>query len=159
MHNQLKNIDSKELDLPETVFVRDVESKVFQSIVWHCLTQIKEVEPLEGNLFDTLLGREILEGVKGIHVEQDQKKHSVNIRVELNISYGISIPAKAEEIHMKILEDISKLTGLHVGSIHIIFKNLIMPKLKKEQKLEDLLQGRVKTVKSTTDSDYYDESF
>ena len=102
MHNQLKDIDSKELDLPETVFVRDVESKVFQSIVWHCLTKVKDIEPLEGNLFDSLLGREILEGVKGIHVEQDEKTHSVNLKVEVNVAYGICIPKKAEEIQNKL---------------------------------------------------------
>src|SRR5258706_6216828 len=98
MHDPLKQIDMKELELPETVFIRDIESRVFQSIVVQCLAQIEGVETLEGTLFDSLLGRDSLDGIKGIHVEQDQKNHAVNIRVEINVAYGSCIPDKAEQI-------------------------------------------------------------
>lgn len=124
MYDKLKQMDTKELDLPETIFIRDIESKVFQSIVLQCLAKIEGVGLLEHNLLDSLLGREI-ERVKGIHVEQDQKKHSVNIRVEINVLYGISIPEKAEEVQNKIVEEISAWTGLHVACVHVVFKNLI----------------------------------
>ena len=100
MYNPLKQIDTKELELPETVFIRDIESKVFQSIVLQSLSQIEGVETLEGNLFDSLLG-DGLDGVKGIHVDQDQKNHSINVRIEINVAYGISIPDKSEEIQNK----------------------------------------------------------
>lgn len=128
MDDPLKEIDAKEVDLPETVFVRDIESKVFQSIALQCLAQIEGVELLEGNLLDTLLGRDRQEIVKGIYVEQDEKNHSVNLKVEINVAYGICIPKKAEEVQMKILESISTLTGLHVGRVHVVFKNLILSK-------------------------------
>ncbi len=124
MYEKLKQMDAKELDLPETVFIRDIESKVFQAIVLRCLAKIEGIGLLEHNLFDSLLGRE-LERIKGIHVEQDQKKHSVNIRVEINILYGICIPEKAEEVQNKIVREVSAWTGLHVSSVHVIFKNLI----------------------------------
>ena len=124
MYNQLKNMDAREIELPDTVFIRDIETRVFQAIALRCLAKIEEIALLEGNLFDSLLGRD-LERVKGIHVEQDQKKHSVDIRVEINIGYGISIPEKAEEIQTKLAEEISHWTGLHVGSVHVIFKDLI----------------------------------
>lgn len=39
--------------------------------------------------------------------------------------YGTSIPGKAEEIQTKIAEEITKLTGLHVASVHVVFKNVI----------------------------------
>lgn len=126
MYDQLKNMDSREIELPETVFIRDIETRVFQGIALQCLAKIEGIALLEGNLFDSLLGRE-LERVKGIHVEQDQKKHSVNIRVEINVLYGISIPDKSEEIQMRLAEEISKWTGLHVASVHVIFKELIPP--------------------------------
>lgn len=125
MHDQFKEIDPKELQLPDTVFVRDIESRVFQAIVIKCLADIEGVALLEGNLFDNLLGREGNERIKGIHVEQDQKNHSVSIKVEINVAHGISIPEKAEEIQTKITTEVSRLTGLHVACVHVIFKSLI----------------------------------
>lgn len=157
MHNPLKQIDTKEVELPETVFIRDVESKVFQSIVLQCLAQIDGVETLEGNLFDSLLG-DSLDGVKGIHVDQDQKSHSVKVRVEINVAYGVSIPEKAEEIQNRILQDISRLTSLHVGTVHVIFKNLISPKVKPN--IEEILNKKVEATKSgVVKTGQYDEVF
>ena len=126
MHNQLKKIDTKELELPDTVFIRDIETKVFQSIVLQCVARIEGVALVEGNLIDSILGRDPAERVTGIAVEQDQKSHSVNVKVEVNVAYGVSIPEKAEELQLKITQDISRLTGLHVGCVHVIFKNLIL---------------------------------
>ncbi len=128
IHDKLKRLDTKELELPDTVFIRDIENKVFQSIVMQCLAHIEGVALLEGNLIDSLLGRDPVEGTKGIHVEQDQKNHSVNVKVDVNLLYGYSIPQKAEEIQMRIAEDISSLSGLHVASVHVVFKNLVHPK-------------------------------
>lgn len=125
MYNPLKQLDTKELELPETVFIRDIETKVFQSIVLQCLSRIEGIALIEGNLIDNLFNRPPEERVSGIHVEQDQKNHSVKVKVEVNIAYGISIPEKAEEIQMKIAQEISRLTALHVGSVHVVFKNLI----------------------------------
>jgi uncharacterized alkaline shock family protein YloU len=126
MYDSLKNMDVREIELPDTVFIRDIETRVFQGIVVQTLAKISGIGLLEGNLFDSLLGREI-ESVKGIHVEQDQKKHSVDIRVEINIVYGVAIPEKAEEIQTRLGEEVSRWTGLHVASIHVIFKDLIHP--------------------------------
>lgn len=132
MHDPFKQIDKKELQLPDTVFIRDIECKVFQSIIVQCLSQIEGVDTLEGNLFDSLLGH--LDKVKGVHVEQDPKNHAVSVRVEVNVAYGICIPEKAEEIQGKIIEDIGRLTNLRVHSVHIIFKNLIPQKQTVEAK-------------------------
>jgi uncharacterized alkaline shock family protein YloU len=123
-NSMYEKLDRKELNLPDTVFIRDIETRVFQAIVLQCLAKINGVGLLEGNLFDSLLGREV-EHVKGIYVEQDQKQHSVVVRVEINIAYGISIPEKAEEVQSKIVEEISHWSGLHVASVHVIFKGLI----------------------------------
>lgn len=124
MYDSFKNMDAREIELPDTVFIRDIETRVFQGIVVQSLAKISGIGLLEGNLFDSLLGREI-ESAKGIHVAQDQKKHSVEIRVEINVVYGIAIPEKAEEIQTRLVEDVSRWTGLHVASVHVIFKDLI----------------------------------
>jgi uncharacterized alkaline shock family protein YloU len=157
MDNPLKQIDTKEVELPETVFIRDIETKVFQSIILQCLAQTEGVETLEGNLFDSLLG-DGLDGVKGIHVDQDQKNHSIKVRVEINVAYGVSIPEKAEEIQNRILQEISRFTSLHVGVVHVIFKNLISPKPKPN--LEEMLEKKAKMAKSDSAvKESYDEVF
>lgn len=124
-NNPLKNVDTKEFELPETVFIRDIESRLFQSIVLQCLMKIDGVALIEGNIIDTLLGRDSADRLKGIFVEQDQKTRSVRIRAEINIAYGLSIPSKAEEVQSKIAKEVCELTGLHVASVHVVFKNLI----------------------------------
>ena len=151
MQNPLKQIDTKELELPETLFIHDIETKVFQSIVVQVLSQIKGVETLEGSLFDDLLGGAV-DGIKGIHIDQEQKTHSVKVRIEINVAYGPHIPEKAEEIQTKIAEEISRLTNLHVGSVHVIFKNLIAPK--PSRSLEEMLKDKTKA-----NSEKYDEVF
>ncbi len=138
MHSQLKHIDRKEVDLPDMVFIWDIETRVFQSIVIQCLAKIDGVALLEGNFIDHLLGRDVNERVKGIFVEQDQKHHSVQIKMEINVAYGLSIPQKAEEIQAKVAEEVSVLTGLHVGSVHVVFKNLIHEKSLVEEEDREL---------------------
>mgnify|MGYP000234530260 CR=1 FL=1 len=123
----VKKVDTKEFELPETLFIRDVENRVFQGIVLQCLSQIEGITLVEGNFIDNILGRGAVEGVKGIYSEQDNKNHSVSIKIEVNICYGYSIPEKAEEIQTIIAEEITKLTGLHVSCVHVVFKSIISP--------------------------------
>jgi uncharacterized alkaline shock family protein YloU len=118
-------MDSKEIELPETVFIRDIETRVFQAICLQTLAKIEGVGLLEGSLIDSLLGWDH-ERIKGIHVQYDGK-HSVNVRVEIKIAYGLSIPEKAEEVQMKLAEEVSRWSGLHVASVHVIFKDLLAP--------------------------------
>ncbi len=125
MHNPLKQIDTKEVELPETTYVRDIETKVFQSIVVQCLLRIDGIALVEGNLIDSLFGREPAERITGISVEQEQKNHSISVKLEVNVAYGVCIPDKADEIHMKVTQELSRLTGLHVSLVHVVFKNLI----------------------------------
>jgi uncharacterized alkaline shock family protein YloU len=124
MYDPLKNMDEREIELPETVFIRDIDTRVFQAICLQALAKIEGIGLLEGNLFDSLLGRQV-ERVKGIYITQDQKRHSVEVRVEINIAYEVNIPEKAEEIQEKLIGEITKWTGLHVSSVHVIFKDLI----------------------------------
>ena len=118
-----QKFDTKELELPDTLFIRDIESRVFQTIALQTLSSIEGVSMLEGNLIDSFLGRDGPDRIKGIYVEQDQKNHSVKLKLEINVAYGICLPAKAEEIQSKIAEEVSRLTGIHVSCVHIVFKN------------------------------------
>lgn len=145
MYDKLKNMDAREIELPETVFIRDIETRVFQAIALQCLAKIEGISLLEGNLFDSLLGRD-LDRVKGIYVEQDQKQHSVDIRVEINILYGLSIPEKAEEVQTKLVEEISRWSGLHVATVHVIFKNMIIPSADSHPKEESDMNADMEEV-------------
>jgi uncharacterized alkaline shock family protein YloU len=118
-------VDPKEFELPETLFVRAIEDRVFQAIILRCLSKIPEISLVEGNFIDSLLSGEGSAAEKGIYVEQDNKNPSVSVKVEVNVAYGAPIPAKAEEIQTRISEEITHLTGLHVSCVHVVFKNLI----------------------------------
>jgi uncharacterized alkaline shock family protein YloU len=162
-NDELEQIDDKELELPETTFIRDIESRVFQAITLQCLAKIEGISLLGGTLIDNLLGREGMDRIKGIHVEQDQKNHSIYVRVEINIQYGIAIPEKAEEIQSKIIEEISTLTGLHVSCVHVVFKNLIINYQKEQEEavVNNEIENEEETVAALTDesSDDYSEGF
>jgi uncharacterized alkaline shock family protein YloU len=93
--------------------------------VLHVLNNVEGIALVEGNFIDNLLGRNVTENIKGIQAEQDMQNHSISIKVEVNVAYGISIPEKAEEIQTQVAEEITKLTGLHVSSVHVVFKNVI----------------------------------
>lgn len=135
MNEKFTQVDSKELQLPDTLFIRDIETKVFQTIALQALLSIEGVSMLEGNLIDSFFGRDGPDRIKGIYVEQDLKNRSVKIKIEINVAYGVPLPEKAEEIQNKIAHEVSRLTGLHVSCVHIVFKNLILPKEGPEEAL------------------------
>ncbi|MCH9624843.1 MAG: hypothetical protein S4CHLAM123_00040 [Chlamydiales bacterium] len=137
-------VDTKEFELPETVFSRDIETRVIQIIILQCLGKIEGVGLIGGTLIDTLLGREI-ERIKGISVEQDSKNHLVKVRVEINVLYGILIPDKAEEIQTKIVQEIVRLTGLHVATVHVVIKGLISEEIQASEEKEELYPATLLT--------------
>jgi uncharacterized alkaline shock family protein YloU len=120
-------VDTKEFELPETTFISDIDAKVFQGIVLQTLSSIDGIFLAEGTFIDNILGRSAAAVGSGVYSEQDHNTHSVNIKVDVDIQYGLSIPDKAEEIRTKVTEEITRLTGLHVASFQIHFKNIIPP--------------------------------
>lgn len=156
---QTNKFDSKEFELPDTLFVRDVENKVFQGIVLQCLSKIDGIALVEGNFIDNILGRTALEGVKGIFIEQDNKNHSVGVRIDVNICYGSSIPEKAEEIQTACAEEITKLTGLHVSSVHVVFKNVVLSEQLKKNFLSDSSLSVPPVLLGSNIEDEYNDEF
>lgn len=128
-----KKIDTKQFELPVTTFVRDIDNHVFQSIAVQCISQIEGVSPVTGGFWNVFFGKS-LETVPGIIAEQDEKKQSVKIRMEINVVYGFPIPEKTEELQNKISSEITKLTGLHVSQVHVVIKNVIPKPLAVESK-------------------------
>lgn len=154
----IQKVDTKEFELPETLFVRDIENKVFQGIIYQCLSRIDGIALIEGNFIDNIFGRAALENLKGIVIDQDNKNHSVGVKIEVNICYGYSIPEKAEEIQTLCAEEITKLTGLHVSYVHVVFKNVVtIEQLKKGQQLTEPLSGPPVTMGANLEEEYNDE--
>ncbi|MFV0339086.1 MAG: Asp23/Gls24 family envelope stress response protein [Parachlamydiaceae bacterium] len=151
----IKKVDTKEFEIPETAFIRDIDNKVFQGIVLQVLSKIEGIALIEGNLIDSIIGRGI-ENVKGIQAEQEMKSHSIRIKVEVNVCYGVSIPDKAEEIQTKIFDEITKLTGLHVEQVHVVFKNII-PEDASKRLISLFPPDAVQTKKGSNAEDYTDE--
>lgn len=120
---EAKRVDTKEFELPDITYEVDIDTFVFQGIILKCLARVEGVELVAGNFIDNILGR--TESAKGIFVEQDPKAHSISVRIELNVAYGISIPAKADEIHTLVEKELTRLTGLRVAKIQVDFKALI----------------------------------
>lgn len=147
----LRHFDAKEFEIPETVFVRDIENRVFQNIVGQCLSKIRDVVLVEGGFIDNIFGRSGVEGVAGVQAEQDNANHSIRIRIEVNISYGVSIPDKADEIQTKVAEEITRLTGLHVASVHVVFKDLISAT---QPKREPSAQRPAETIEEEYSDDF-----
>jgi uncharacterized alkaline shock family protein YloU len=116
-------MDMNEIELPETLFVRNIDSRVFQGIVKQCLAQIEGIKLLESHRFTRLLPQSAVYGVRGISVDQD-KSSSVTIRIQVKICYGFSIPKKSDEIHQKVSQQVTHLTGVHVSAVRVHFKGL-----------------------------------
>jgi uncharacterized alkaline shock family protein YloU len=76
--------------------------------------------------------------------------HAVNIKIDLSIAYGLAIPAKAEEVQAKVTLEITKLTGLHVGTVHVVVKNIYFDERDKKN-----LSQKIKSKKN--ESEYNDE--
>ena len=129
-------VDTKEFELPETVYVRDIESQVFQTIVLECLSKVRGIRLAARGLIESLLGLESKELIKSITIDQNEKEHTVNVKVEISIAYGLSIPVKAEEIQSLITLELTKLTGLHVGEVHVIVKNIFFDEKEKSIPLD-----------------------
>lgn len=151
----VKKVDTKEFELPETLYVRDIENRVFQGIVLQCLSDIDGISLVEGNFIDNIFGRGAVEGVKGIYCEQDSKNQSISIKIEVNIGYGHSIPEKAEEIQSLVAQEITKLTGLHVSGVHVVFKSIFLPDQLKKNFIRST--GQPLEATSSIEEEYSDE--
>ncbi len=124
--------DEKEIsefveEVSAIAFGQDIEDKVFQSIALQCLAKIEGVSLIEGNIIDHLFGRSSSDRIRGISIQQDAKTHALNVKVEINADYGVTLPEKAKEIQKKIAEEMKTLTGLSVSGVHVVFKNLVIP--------------------------------
>jgi len=151
-----KKVDTKEFEIPETVFIRDIENRVLQGIVVQVLSEIDGIGLVEGNFIDSIFNRG-QESIAGIYAEQESKSQTVNIKIEINVLYGVSIPEKAEQIQIVVSEEITKITGLHVACVHVVFKNVLPIDQIKMPKSPIPPPGNAALLGSTIAEEYNDE--
>jgi uncharacterized alkaline shock family protein YloU len=150
--NESSHLDPREFELPETVYSRDIENRVFQGIVLKTLSNIEGIGLVEGTFLDSLIGR--LDKIKGIIAEQDAKTHSVKIKIEVRVKDDVSIPLKADEIQTLVVQEITKITGVRVSEIHVIFKELIREEASPEGSLINIPE-KLSRAESTTIEDEF----
>jgi len=148
--NEPHQIDTREFDLPDTVYSRDIENKVFQGIIIKTLSQISGIGLLEGSFFDNLIAR--IDRIKGISTQQDPTSQSLKVKIEVSIQYGVSIPQKAEEIQAAVVEDLVKMTGVRVSEVHVVFKRLLS-----EEQQEGEPRQITEAVDSVLEEDFEEE--
>ena len=87
------SLDPQEFELPETIFSRNINNKVFQGIIEKALSHISDVCLQGETLLDQVIGRS--EKYRGITTIQDPASKSVKVKIELSVKYGTNIPQKA----------------------------------------------------------------
>lgn len=138
-------IDSKEIQYPETVFEREVGMKAFRSIVLRTLMEIPGVYFLEEDLVDSILGREAYDGIKGIHVAQEEGKPALEVEIHICLESGLSIPVTVEKIQNDVVQALVKDTGLHVSRVQVVVEDVRLPSgwvEKLQQRFSSALTGR-----------------
>jgi uncharacterized alkaline shock family protein YloU len=133
----------KELQLLDTIYEQEVEIKAFKAIVLKTLIEIEGVYFLEENLIDSILGREGVEGVRGIEVKQLDGQPSLDICIRICLASGLSIPTKVEQVQTQVVKALTHDTGLHINRVQVIVENIHLPKGWME-KLQDRLVSALK---------------
>lgn len=121
---KLKN---QEPQCPDTCYEREMGIKAFRTIVLKTLLEIEGVYFLEENIVDSILGREGVEGVRGIEIEVDPKQPILSVNIRICLASGLVIPQKVEEIQTKVVEDLTADTGLHVARVLVVVEDVKLP--------------------------------
>lgn len=122
----MKNL-AEEPQYPETYYEREVGQKAFRTMVLKTLLGIDEVYFLEEDIVDSFLGREGVEGVRGLEVELIENEPALCVKIQVCLGSGCSIPAKVEEIQTKVVQDLTQQTGLHVSRIQVTVEDIRLP--------------------------------
>lgn len=131
------HLDPREFELPDTIYSRNIENKVFQGIIVKTLSLIPGISLIEGTFLDNLIGR--VDKIQGIEITQDPKTQSVKLTIHVRVQYGVSIPQIAETIQTTVAEEVTKITGVRVSEVHVIFKELISNTAEaKQESISDL---------------------
>jgi len=102
-----------------------IHENVIASIVRKVTCSIEGVvrlagSPLIDNIAEIVGSRKIQD--RAIAVNMDGS--DVSIEVKINIAYGIHVPTLAAEVQTAVMEEVEKITGMHVVQVNVIVQEL-----------------------------------
>lgn len=102
-----------------------IHENVIASIVRKATLGVEGVVRLAGstfvdNLAEIVGSRRIHDRAISITIDKD----SVKIEVKINVAYGVHVPTLAAEVQAVIMEEVEKITGMHVTQVNIIVQEL-----------------------------------
>lgn len=115
--------DARELQMPDTEFIRDIEDSVIQDIILYAVSSIHGIALVTSKRRSSFWRSQ---DSSSIEVTQDLKNKSLGIVVYVQIAVSESIPEKSEEIQSKIVKIVTRATGLYVSSVRVVFKAVII---------------------------------
>lgn len=81
---------------------------------------------------------------RGVAVRTDEESGHVNINVDVNVTYGITIYDAVTDLQLLIKEEVESLTGsMNVDRVNVRVKQLIMPPEEEKEKKEVLTPDQV----------------
>lgn len=102
-----------------------IHENVIASIVRKVTCSVEGVvrlagSPLLDNIAEIVGSRKIQD--RAITVNMDGS--DVSIEVKVNIAYGIHVPTLAAEVQTAVMEEVEKITGMHVAQVNVIVQEL-----------------------------------
>lgn len=114
MADNRKVVKIKEDNLGEV----HVADEVVAIIAGLAATEVEGVASMAGNITNELVSKLGMKNLsKGVKVEVAEK--TVSVEVDLNISYGYSIPEVSEKVQEKVKSAIETMTGLSVAIVNV----------------------------------------
>ena len=113
----------------------EISSEVIAAIAEQAARKVEGVEVVSSSFELTGIFGGKKSG-KGVAVKTDVESGHVEINVDVNVKYGVTIYEAAHDLQILIKEEVEALTGsMNVDKINVRVKHLIMPEDKSEREL------------------------
>ena len=117
-----------------------IHENVIASIVRKVTCSIKGVvrlagSPLLDNIAEIVGSRKIHDRAISIDLSGND---DVKIEVKINVAYGVHVPTLAVEVQTAIMEEVEKITGMHVSQVNVIVQELDDEDSEKEKEKEEI---------------------
>ena len=105
-----------------------IHENVIATIVRKMACSVKGVSKISGSSFVDNIAEMV--GSKKIHdrsIVVEMGESSVSVEVSINLYYGVSLPQVASAVQEAISGEIARLTGLKVGRVNIVVREIEDP--------------------------------
>ena len=102
-----------------------IHENVIATIVRRMACSVEGVSKISGSSFFDNIAEMV--GSKKIHdrsIVVEMGPSSVSVEVSVNLYYGVSLPQVAAAVQTAIADEITRLTGLKVGRVNIVVREI-----------------------------------